>query len=65
MQFIIILPLEIAVVLLLFCIAAPFAVVLNLPHFIAATLPALSYIGFTAMCLLTLQIYIWAFTKQA
>ena len=33
MQFIMILPLEIAVVLLLFCVAVPFAVVLNVINF--------------------------------
>ena len=58
MQFILILPFDVALILFLFCLIAPFVLTA------AIVSVALPYVGFLAMCLLTLQIYIWALTPK-
>lgn len=58
LKFIVIVPFEVALILFLFCILAPIAGIMLIIQY-------LPYIGFAAMLLLTIQIYIWALTEQA
>ena len=61
MQFILVIPFDFGLILFAFCLIALFALPAALASLVATVLPP---VGFVAMCLLTLQIYIWAFTKK-